>query len=434
MKFLLLFIPLIINAANLNFELFKKESNEKGNTLLIIGGIHGDEPGGYFAPAFLEKYYEIKSGNVWVIPDLNADSIMANNRGLYNDMNRKFSTIEKSDPDYDTVTKVKEIILDKKVDLILNLHDGYGFYRNKYENAIFNPNAWGQATIIDQEKINGLDKFGNLDEIASQVNNSLNNDSLFKDFHSFGVKNTETKFKDEQMQLSLTFFAVTHNKPAFAIETSKNITDLTHKVIYQLKSIEEFMNIMHIKFERKFDINSYDDVQKKLLDFGKVRVNNNIVFDLSDIKNYTKFVPLKENDNEFRFEHSLGAYKYIDGRYEIYIGNIKVTEFYPQIFEIAKADKNIKIEVDGKVIEAPFASQIDIKKEFKIVKSDYRVNIIGFSKSGLDSEDDVLIEEKDIQDNYSVDNGKTKYRAEFYKDGKFYGMIILNFKKEKNEK
>ena len=434
MRFLLLFIPFIINAANLSFELFKKESNEKGNTLLIIGGIHGDEPGGYFAPAFLEKYYEIKSGNVWIIPDLNADSIMANNRGLYDDMNRKFSSIEKNDPDYDTVTKVKEIILDKKVDLILNLHDGYGFYRNKYENAIFNPNAWGQATIIDQEKINGLDKFGNLDEIASQVNDSLNKDNLFKDYHSFGVKNTETKFKDEQMQLSLTFFAVTHNKPAFAIETSKNITDLTHKVIYQLKSIEEFMNIMHIKFERKFDINNYDDVQKKISDFGKVRVNDNIVFDLSDIKNYTKYVPLKESDNVFKFEHSLGAYRFIDGRYEIYIGNIKATEFYPQIFEIAKAEKNIKIEVDGKIIETPFATQIDIKKDFKIVKSDYRVNIIGFSKAGLDSEDDILIEEKDIQDNYSVDNGKTKYRAEFYKDGKFYGMIILNFLKDKNEK
>jgi hypothetical protein len=434
MRFLLLFIPFIINAANLSFELFKKDSNEKGNTLLIIGGIHGDEPGGYFAPAFLERYYEIKSGNVWIIPDLNADSIMANNRGLYNDMNRKFSSIEENDPDYDTVTKVKEIILDKKVDLILNLHDGYGFYRNKYENAIFNPNAWGQATIIDQDKINGLDKFGNLDEIANQVNNVLNNDGLFKDFHSFGVKNTETKFKDEQMQLSLTFFAVTHNKPAFAIETSKNITDLTHKVIYQLKSIEEFMNIMHIKFERKFDINNYDDIQKKLFDFGKVRVNDNIVFDLSDIKNYTKYVPLKESDNVFKFEHSLGAYKLVDGRYEIYIGNIKVSEFYPQIFEIAKAEKNIKIEVDGKIVETPFATQIDIKKEFKIVKSDYRVNIIGFSKSGLDSEDDVLIEEKDILDNYSVDNEKTKYRAEFYKDGKFYGMIILNFLKDKNEK
>lgn len=430
MRFLLLFIPLIINAANLNFELYKKESNKEGNTLLIIGGIHGDEPGGYFAPAFLEKYYKIKSGNVWIVPNINGHSIMANTRGIYDDMNRKFSTIDKKDPDYNVITKIKKIILDKKVDLVLNLHDGYGFYRNKYENAIFNPNAWGQATIIDQEKIKGLSKFGNLDEIASQVNNTLNSDKLFQDFHSFGVKNTETKFKDEQMKLSLTFFAVTNNKPAFAIETSKNITDLTHKVIYQLKSIEEFMNIMHIEFERQFDMDNYEDVKNKIFDFGKVKINNNIAFDLSDIKKTTRFIPLKKDNNDFKFEHSLGAVKFKDNIYEIYIGNIKVADFYPQVFELAKTKNSIKIEVDGKVIETAFANEIDIKNEFKILKSDFRVNIIGYSKTGVDSEDDILINEKEILDSYSIDNKKRKYRAEFYKDGKFYGMIILNFLKD----
>ena len=430
MRFLLLFIPLIINAANLNFELYKKESNKEGNTLLIIGGIHGDEPGGYFAPAFLEKYYKIKSGNVWIVPNINGHSIMANTRGIYDDMNRKFSTIDKKDPDYNVITKIKKIILDKKVDLVLNLHDGYGFYRNKYENAIFNPNAWGQATIIDQEKIKGLSKFGNLDEIASQVNNTLNSDKLFQDFHSFGVKNTETKFKDEQMKLSLTFFAVTNNKPAFAIETSKNITDLTHKVIYQLKSIEEFMNIMHIEFERQFDMDNYEDVKNKIFDFGKVKINNNIAFDLSDIKKTTRFIPLKKDNNDFKFEHSLGAVKFKDNIYEIYIGNIKVADFYPQVFELAKTKNSIKIEVDGKVIETAFANEIDIKNEFKILKSDFRVNIIGYSKTGVDSEDDILINEKEILDAYSIDNKKRKYRAEFYKDGKFYGMIVLNFLKD----
>ena len=430
MRFLLLFIPLIINAANLNFELYKKESNKEGNTLLIIGGIHGDEPGGYFAPAFLEKYYKIKSGNVWIVPNINGHSIMANTRGIYDDMNRTFSTIDKKDPDYNVITKIKKIILDKKVDLVLNLHDGYGFYRNKYENAIFNPNAWGQATIIDQDKIKGLSKFGNLDEIASQVNNTLNSDKLFQDFHSFGVKNTETKFKDEQMKLSLTFFAVTNNKPAFAIETSKNITDLTHKVIYQLKSIEEFMNIMHIEFERQFDINNEEDVKNKIFDFGKVKINNNIAFDLSDIKKTTRFIPLKKDNNDFKFEHSLGAVKFKDNIYEIYIGNIKVADFYPQVFELAKAKNSIKIEVDGKVIETAFANEIDIKNEFKILKSDFRVNIIGYSKTGVDSEDDILINEKEILDAYSIDTKKRKYRAEFYKDGKFYGMIVLNFLKD----
>jgi hypothetical protein len=430
MVFFILFIQLF--AENKDFDMYKKETKKEGNTLLIIGGIHGDEPGGYFAPAFLEKYYKIKSGNLWIIPNINGHSIMANSRGIYDDMNRKFSFIDKDDPDYKVVTRIKDIILDKKVDLVLNLHDGHGFYRNKYENAIFNPNAWGQATIIDQEKINGLEKFGNLDEIASQVTSALNNDNLFKDYHSFGVKNTETKFKDEQQQLSLTFFAVTHNKPAFAIETSKNITDLTHKVIYQLKSIEEFMNIMHIEFERDFDMNNYDDIQKKIFDFGTVKINDNIAFDLNDIKKTTRFVPLKQDKNDFKFEHTLGTVKFKDNVYELYIGNINVSNFYPQVFELAKTKEKIKIEVDGKVIETTFAKQVNIKNEFKILKSNFRVNIIGFSKSGLDSEDGILIKEEDILDNYSVDNSKTKYRAEFYKDGKFYGMIVLNFSKDKN--
>jgi hypothetical protein len=353
---------------------------------------------------------------------------MANNRGIYGDMNRKFSVIDKKDEDLKSVNKIKELILEKNVHLILNLHDGYGFYRNKYENAIFNPNSWGQATIIDQEKID--DKFGNLDEIASKVNSNLNHDGLFKDFHSFGVKNTQTKFKDEQMQLSLTYFAVPkylNEKPAFAIETSKNITDLTYKVIYQLKSIEEFMKIMDIEFEREVDINNYEEVKKRVYDFGKLTINENISLDLSDIKNNIRFVPMKKNDNKIEFNHSLGKAKFVDNKYEIYVGNIKVLDLYPQIFDVDTTDKKIKIIADGKETEVSFGSKVDVKKDFKILKSDFRANIIGFSKDGVESEDEILIKRNDIQDNYSIDNNKAKYRAEFYKDGKFYGTIILNF-------
>lgn len=420
-----LFIQLF--ASNSEFSLIKKDTDPTQHTLLIIGGIHGDEPGGYFTPDFLIRYYKIKSGNLWIIPNLNSDSIMANNRGIYGDMNRKFSVIDKNDEDLISVNKIKELILEKNVHLILNLHDGYGFYRNKYENAIFNPNSWGQATIIDQEKID--DKFGNLDEIANQVNSNLNSEGLFKDFHSFGVKNTQTKFKDEQMKLSLTYYAVTNNKPAFAIETSKNITDLTYKVIYQLKSIEEFMKIMDIEFEREFDINNYEEMKKRIYDFGKITINDNISFDLKDIKNSIKFIPMKKSDNKFVFNHTLGRTKFVDNKYEVYIGNIKVCELSPQVFDLETTQNKIKILVDGKEIETSLGSQVDIKNDFKILKSDFRANIIGFSKDGRDSEDEILIKKSDIQSNYSVDNGMKKYRAEFYKDGKFYGMIILNFLK-----
>src|SRR6218665_358522 len=181
MRFLIVFFPLIcLFASNTPFDLYKKETNLNQHTLLIVGGIHGDEPGGYFAPAILEKYYKIKSGNLWIIPNLNVDSIMANNRGIYGDMNRKFNVIDKNDKDLLTINRIKEIILEKRVDLILNLHDGFGFYRDIYEDANFNPSAWGQATIIDQEKID--DKFGNLDEIANQVNKNINNEGLYQNF------------------------------------------------------------------------------------------------------------------------------------------------------------------------------------------------------------------------------------------------------------
>ncbi|MFW0712338.1 M99 family carboxypeptidase catalytic domain-containing protein [Aliarcobacter butzleri] len=431
MKFIVVFLLLVINlfaVTNRDFSIYKKESQTPSHTLLIIGGIHGDEPGAYFAPAFFEKYYKITKGSVWVIPNINGDSIIANQRGIYNDMNRKFSVIEKDDPDYFIIERVKKIILDKKVDLILNLHDGHGFYRETYENAIFNPKAWGQATIIDQDKINGLNKFGDLDNIATQVKNNLNKDKLFQEFHSFGVKNTQTKFKDEQMQLSLTYFAVTNNKPAFAIETSKNITDLTEKVIYQLKSIEEFMKIMDIEFQRDFDINNYEEVKKRLFDFGEVKINENIAFDLSDSRKILRFVPLKKENNEFKFENSLGATKIVDNKYELYIGNINVTNLFPQIFDVKEYKDSIKIEVDGKVINTKLGEVIDVKNSFKIVKNDFfRVNVIGFSKTGVDSEDDILLKKSDMVDSFSIDTNNKQYRVEFYKDNNFYGMITINF-------
>ncbi|WP_198306275.1 M99 family carboxypeptidase catalytic domain-containing protein [Arcobacter vandammei] len=417
------------NVTNKEFTLYKKEANEDGNTLLIIGGIHGDEPGGYFAPSFFEKHYKITKGAVWVAPSVNIDSMVANQRGLYKDMNRKFSTLDKKDSDYANVQKIKKIITDKQVDLILNLHDGHGFYRKEYENAIFNPRAWGQATIIDQEKIHSLEKFGNLDEIASKVRDALNQDKLFQDFHYFGVKNTETKAKDEEQQLSLTYFAVTNNKPAFAIETSKNITDLTHKVIYQLKSIEEFMNVMEIGFERDFDVNNYDSVKKLVEDFGTLTINNNIKLNLTDIKKELRFVPMKAKQNNFDFDHNIANIKNVKNSFEIYIGNQKVTTLTPQIFEIYEVKDKIKIEVDGKTIETKLGEIIEVENNFKIDKSAYRVNIIGYSKEGVDSEDNILLERKDIQDAYSIDKNNQEYRAEFYKDNKFCGMIIIKFKK-----
>jgi len=191
----------------LHYSLIKKESGKEGSMLLIIGGIHGDEPGGYFAPMLLSKYYKIESGSVWIVPNLNFDSIVQNKRGINGDMNRKFAKIEPKDKDFDIVTEVKKLILNPKVDLTLNLHDGQGFYREKNIDKNFNSKAWGQATIIDQQQIHSA-KFGNLAEIAKKVNQETNV-GLIEDVHEFNVKNTNTKTQDKAMQQSLTYFSIT---------------------------------------------------------------------------------------------------------------------------------------------------------------------------------------------------------------------------------
>ena len=431
MKFYILVFFILTNflyGSILNYKLYKKE-NLGDNTLLVIGGIHGDEPGGYFAPAVLVQNYTITKGSLWVVPNLNFDSIVRNRRGVYGDMNRKFHTIKKNDKDYSTVENIKKTILDNKVDLILNLHDGRGFYRHKWESSIFNPSAWGQAFIIDQTKIHKDIKFSNLDEIAKQVSADLNKD-LEENHHSFNIKNTKTKEKDEQMQLSLTYFAITNHKPAFAVETSKNITQLVKKVQYQLKAIESFMNIMEIEYERDFDLDNLEQLESILNNYKQVKINDRITLDLETIKSTNYYFPLKKGKNIFKFEHPLGAIVKYKGNYNFMIGNQRVGTLRPQYFEYSDLKDDIKISIDNNEKIVKFGDIVEVDKNFKInAPESFRVNIIGFSKKNIDNENNIIITKNDIIKRFSVDKQQKSFRVEFYdKENKFCGMVIIKFK------
>ncbi|WP_200763629.1 M14 family metallopeptidase [Nitrosophilus alvini] len=422
-----LFIVCSVWGAELHFDLYKKESSNPSHTLLVIGGVHGDEPGGYFAASFLVKYYDIKKGALWVVPNLNFDSIIRFRRGIYGDMNRKFASIKKSDPDYTIVNDIKKIILNEQVDLILNLHDGRGYYREKWENTIFNPFAWGQACIIDQEEIDGC-KFGDLNKIAQKVNSALNNKKLKKNHHAFHIKNTKTKFKDEQMKLSLTYFAITHNKPALAIETSKNINDLATKIYYQLNAIEEFMKILEIEFEREFElsIETINNLLKNDLDY--IVINDNIVLPLKNIKKSIRFFPLTERKISFICDDPLVTVVERGKNYVIYRGYKKLTALYPQYFKSGCEKRGMEFVIDGKKEYVQIPSVVKVKKNFKVLASDdIRVNVIGFSKKGVLNENNIEIEKKECQDRYSIDSFHKMYRVEFYKDKSFCGSVIVYF-------
>ena len=414
-----------------DIQLIKKENSDSNTTLLVIGGIHGNEPGGYFAASILSSHYNITSKNLWIVPNLNQPSIQRNQRGVNGDMNRKFAVIKKNDKDANTIKEIKEIITSKDVSLVLNLHDGHGFYRAENHGKIFNPNAWGQTCVIDQCTLNPDQPFGNLNDIASIVRDNLNKQLLQK-HHGFNVKNTKTKFDDEAMQLSLTYFAVTNSKPAFAIESSKHLSSLTQKVFYQLLAIEEFMKIMHISFTRDFKLNidNLKNLDNIIKNYGSLEINNNILLNLSDIKKYLSYIPIKSSGNVFKFSHSLGSIRREGGTYVAYIGNKRITTLIPQYFKIAKeCPEKFNVEIDGKITSINVATDFFVDDDFAVLMNDgFRVNIIGYKSIKTTNEVGLTVTLNELDKRFSVDKSNNIYRVEFYKNDEFCSMSMVHFK------
>jgi len=427
-NFLKILLLLLFTNVYSNIQLIKKENNDSNTTLLVIGGIHGDEPGGYFAASVLATHYKITSKNLWIVPNLNQKSIQKNRRGIHGDMNRKFASIKKNDKDTQIIKEIKSIILEKKVSLVLNLHDGHGFYRKQNKGAIFNPNAWGQTCVIDQCNLNQNQPFGNLNDIALNVKERMNK-KLLKKHHSFNVRNTNTKFDDETMQLSLTYFAVTNNKPAFAIESSKNLSSLSEKVFYQLLAIEEFMNIMDISYTKDFTLNE-KNISKIIKNYGDLSINDNFSLDLTNIKKNLSYIPIKSKNNVFRFSNPLGSVIKTGKYFTVLIGNKKIATLKAQYFQIGKNCTNkFDIIIDGNKDSLNSSSDIIVNDDFTITKKNgYRVNIIGYSSKKYKNESNIKIKLKNLNKRFSIDRDSKVYRVEFYKNNEFCFMSKIHFK------
>ena len=424
--FFILFIGAFVNASTVfDFDLIKK-GQENNNTLLVIGGIQGDEPGGFISASLLATHYEITEGSLWIVPNLNFYSIIKRSRGPYGDMNRKFAHLSKNDPEYETIQRIKSYIKSDNVKLIVNLHDGSGYYRKSYEDKHHSPNRWGQCSIIDQKDIN-LNMYGNLEDISQRVVKHVN-ENLLRDEDIYHVHNTKTRDGDKEMEKTLTYFAINNSKAAFGNEASKNLP--THeRAYYHLLALEKYMDVVGIKYKRKFNLSANgvyrainDDIYISLYD-GKIKLP------LSQIRDSLKYFPIKKDaEVEFKASNPLLHIVKKGNIYAIHYGNRRLANLKADYQEYDKPNNIVTLEVDGKAKEVKFGTIVDVEKNFLVKDANnYRINVIGYTTKSK-KETNVKIQKFQIAKRFSVDKKGCVYRVEYYNDNKFAGMVLIKFK------
>ncbi|WP_121628211.1 M14 family metallopeptidase [Poseidonibacter antarcticus] len=429
-KISLIFICLQhLNADVKSFDFdFIKKGQQNENTLLIIGGIQGDEPGAFMAASLIATHYDIKKGSVWVIPNLNFYSIIKRSRGPYGDMNRKFAKLSENDPDYNTVQRIKKYIKSDEVKLILNLHDGSGFYREKHLSNELSPLRWGQCSIIDQSNLD-IESYGNLEEISTKVVNSINN-NLIKSRDKYHVKNTKTRLGDKEMEKSLTYYAINNGKAAFANEASKEL-NLEERVYYHLLAIEEYMNIMGIEFHRKFNLTTSDIKNVIDHDIFISFYDEKIKLPLSKVRKLLRYFPISKDGNlEFTTSSPLMTIVKEGKEYIIHYGNRKLAKLHPDYIKFIEDERKINIFIDGVKNSIKFGDIIYAKDTFNIEPiPNLRVNVIGYVNKNKKNEVGLDITKKEIVKRFSIDQDGNIFRIEFYQGDKFAGMILLGFEK-----
>ncbi len=220
-----------------------------GNTLLIVGGIQGDEPGGFLAADFYADV-SLEKGNLIVVPRANFPSILKKERQINQDMNRKFMDDHTSNYEAKVVNVLKKLICES--DCFLNLHEGSGFYSRAWEDADRNPKKYGQSIIADDafltQEGNTPGRKVDLEQMALKVIEKINA-GIKEEHHHFHFNNHRTNSPDslhKEQRGSATYYALNVCKiPAFGIESAKSLP-LEQKVRQHILAVDGFMSLLGI--------------------------------------------------------------------------------------------------------------------------------------------------------------------------------------------
>lgn len=127
-------------------EMIIRQSENPGPVVLVVGGMHGNEPAGAFAAKQISQW-QITSGTLIVIPEANRPALQTKTRytpeadkAVYN-LNRNFIVGEKTVSTTGVMAPVLWNVVEQfSPDWVIDLHEGYDFTR-------INPKSVGSSVI-----------------------------------------------------------------------------------------------------------------------------------------------------------------------------------------------------------------------------------------------------------------------------------------------
>lgn len=453
-------------------DVYKIKGAKNGPTLMIIGGIQGDESGGYLS-ADLYADIALRKGNLIVVPRANLLSIIRHRRQINKDMNRQFNITPNEQTYEDKIVEILEELINKS-DYLLNLHEGSGYYSLHWVNDMINPMKFGQSIIADSDEYktkNGhLLHLGKLAKtVAENVNKLIENPN-----HQFKFNNHRTfewNTPHPEQRKSATFFALSrHNIPAFGIETSKEISNIETKIRYQTMVINEFIKQLGLVPEQpkitldppqlKYLVVSVNGSDRIIRNSESLKINKGDKISISHIEaNYTRGLTvdilgmgnLNDLNKTFELNESVKAIVRKDninfGQISIIIDN-KIDSAQNEIIKPEGIEfKYLIIEQDGRPYVIKDAGHITIVKgdHIKILdavvsgttEKQIAVNFVGFipkgrSNNGRDT--GIMIDtEADLIPKYSKDGEGKEYTITISKDSKVIGRVYADIVKPQLE-
>ncbi|WP_421903286.1 M99 family carboxypeptidase catalytic domain-containing protein [Maridesulfovibrio sp.] len=206
--------------------------DEPGPTIMVQGGIQGDELSGFFTAQLLTRC-KVRKGNLIIVPRANEPSILRRTRQINVDLNRRFDKEYNSFYEDRLARAIRFLI--GGAEGFIHLHEGSGFYNPKYVNSLRNPKRYGQSLIIDAAVYKDIQLAEMCERTIKSLNSKISNKSYW--FTLFNTKTFAKATQYPEMLKSLTCYAL-HERgiPAMAVEVSKDIKDLGWKVRQQLRA------------------------------------------------------------------------------------------------------------------------------------------------------------------------------------------------------